>query len=495
MGPHTPDSVFFAPCYGFIVIHAPLAVPRHSQVPPTRQGDANGVDCKNEHRGQFAGRCAPNQLRSQQDVTWLSSFHRPLFKYSHWSTNTLRQFPPGPLIHLTQALSVMVGGGQASATGKESRQSGSSPQSQSGHGKPTKRPTDDSGDGLHWAPPKKQCRTDPLVGHGKHYGRTVRTFCHMQTIIAHGLSRTMQLELGRISEEDLTHTQVHSFSNDGNVIHRWCRSDLIEQRLYRRLLSLSPGLEERLNTGSEEEIHYIANTVTKGISQAKSDDTKSLKSAVIDWITPPNEVLKPPLPPKCEAWPIRRELANGQIVPTGDLWPRFIYRNYEYNSEDAWDGLLRSSLLAFKHVFTSPSSVDAEVGVLNSTRSCNARIHGMTAVTVASIAYITTQVRFALLASNVFSQADKVTDSEGFYRHLIDLLEDEEEQEEVASLLKWWNQQIFPALVSHTRLVNKDSVIAKVKERRRLIKEGLWKPSRPASELRDQGEVTLPAHD
>ena len=39
----------------------------------------------------------------------------------------------------------------------------------------------------------------------------------------------------------------------------------------------------------------------------------------------------------------------------------------------------------------------------------------------------------------MFSQTGKVTDSEGFYNHLVDLLEDEEEKEEVASLLNWWN--------------------------------------------------------
>jgi hypothetical protein len=42
---------------------------------------------------------------------------------------------------------------------------------------------------------------------------------------------------------------------------------------------------------------------------------------------------------------IRQDLASGQLVPTGDLWPRFIYKNYEYSSEDVWDGLLRSILL------------------------------------------------------------------------------------------------------------------------------------------------------
>lgn len=30
---------------------------------------------------------------------------------------------------------------------------------------------------------------------------------------------------------------------------------------------------------------------------------------------------------------------------SGDLWPRFLYRYFEYNPEDPWEGLLRSSLL------------------------------------------------------------------------------------------------------------------------------------------------------
>lgn len=44
---------------------------------------------------------------------------------------------------------------------------------------------------------------------------------------------------------------------------------------------------------------------------------------------------------------------------------------------------------AYRHVFTSPSSVDREP---RATRSGNARIHGMTRVTLPSIAYIATQV-------------------------------------------------------------------------------------------------------
>lgn len=44
---------------------------------------------------------------------------------------------------------------------------------------------------------------------------------------------------------------------------------------------------------------------------------------------------------------------------------------------------------AYKHIFTSPSSVEKEP---KATRSGNARIHGMTQVTPASIVYIATQV-------------------------------------------------------------------------------------------------------
>ena len=56
--------------------------------------------------------------------------------------------------------------------------------------------------------------------------------------------------------------------------------------------------------------------------------------------------------------------------------------------------ILTLSGQAFKHIFTSPSSVEKEV---KATRSGNARLHGMTHVTTASLAYIATQVRWAAM--------------------------------------------------------------------------------------------------
>jgi hypothetical protein len=103
------------------------------------------------------------------------------------------------------------------------------------------------------------------------------------------------------------------------------------------------------------------------------------------------------------------KLRSGELHVRGDQWPLCLYADLEYDSEDPWNGLLRNQLLvlvsghatrsplitdyafqAYKHVFTSPSSVDEDEP--RATKSGNARIHGMTTVTPASLAYIATQV-------------------------------------------------------------------------------------------------------
>jgi hypothetical protein len=105
---------------------------------------------------------------------------------------------------------------------------------------------------------------------------------------------------------------------------------------------------------------------------------------------------------------VKAKLKSGDLMVTGDQWPIFLFNEYSYDPENPWNGLFRSTLLvsasillfdnrhshslmsqAYKHIFTSPSSVDKEA---KATRSGNARIHGMTRVTTASIAYTATQV-------------------------------------------------------------------------------------------------------
>ena len=106
---------------------------------------------------------------------------------------------------------------------------------------------------------------------------------------------------------------------------------------------------------------------------------------------------------------IKQQLQNGDLMVAGDHWPLLVYRDHVYDPENPWNGLFRSVILVsvsftpnnhtrcssflqtFKHIFTSPSSVDKEP---KATRSGNARIHGMTRVTPPSIAYTATQVSF-----------------------------------------------------------------------------------------------------
>jgi hypothetical protein len=107
---------------------------------------------------------------------------------------------------------------------------------------------------------------------------------------------------------------------------------------------------------------------------------------------------------------IKRQLRSKELTVTGSHWPIFVYQDEKYNPENPWKGLFRNEMLVkvwsnplvcskkpktedcwqgFKHIFTSPSSVDDEP---KATRSGNARLHGMTHVTPASLAYVFTQV-------------------------------------------------------------------------------------------------------
>ncbi|KAG0691546.1 hypothetical protein DFH29DRAFT_1010795 [Suillus ampliporus] len=295
-------------------------------------------------------------------------------------------------------------------------------------------------------------------------GRTVFALCNYPSLLTNGILRLEQME--EIPLEDFSAEERR------------------EHRVFEHLLDSYPGLLERLMNGSEEEILHVGEIIGKGASGARGDDTKSLKSATLDWISPKGAAIQPPLHRNskidrgfnhkltgsllCPAgldWndaETRENLRSGEISVCGDQWPVFLYANYIYDAEDPWCGLLRSRLLtcAYKHVFTSPSSVDKDP---KATRSGNARLHGMNCVTTASIAYIATQVRFSLSSSSVFSQTDTSTDSETFYHSLLNLFEDPDESKEVAELLIWWNCQVFPTSSAAKRPISINSALSKIR--------------------------------
>jgi hypothetical protein len=85
--------------------------------------------------------------------------------------------------------------------------------------------------------------------------------------------------------------------------------------VFRKLLGTVPRFDERLMECTDDEAMGMADLVSvfnctiysstsdhvcfqiqKGVSCARSDDTKSLKGAILDWITPRDTPLNPPLP-------------------------------------------------------------------------------------------------------------------------------------------------------------------------------------------------------
>ena len=180
----------------------------------------------------------------------------------------------------------------------------------------------------------------------------------------------------------------------------------------------------------------------------RANDTKGMKGAIINWITPKGQTLNPHIPRNakvcwgfhhkwtgallCPAgydwanveyvlfqsiwhvcaifcYRIKEKLHKGQLQVLGNQWPMLLYASYTYDPDDPWNSLLHSGILilvshcswhlwllmpthsqAYKHIFTSPSSIDFKE--LKATHSCNARIYGMHSIMKASIAYVAMQV-------------------------------------------------------------------------------------------------------
>ncbi|KAG1779479.1 hypothetical protein EV702DRAFT_1178547 [Suillus placidus] len=277
--------------------------------------------------------------------------------------------------------------------------------------------------------------SNPLVLHGRHFGRTVFSLCNYPALLTAGILRL----------EELQDSPIEDYPAD---VQR-------EHRVFMNLIDSYPGLLDRLTAGEEDDVIHIGEMLGKGASGARGDNTKTLKSAVLEWLVPRGQVVILPLSRNIKA--VKPQFA-------GDQWPMFLYAGYEYDPEDPWKGLLRGEILifGFKHVFTSPSSVDREP---KATRAGNAYLHSMKSVTKGSLAYITTQVQFELSSLSVFSRTDMVTDSENFYHSILDLLEDPNESEEVVDLMIWWTHRIFPNSSSSQRDVSKHSALSKIQEK------------------------------
>ncbi|KIJ65254.1 hypothetical protein HYDPIDRAFT_69705, partial [Hydnomerulius pinastri MD-312] len=117
---------------------------------------------------------------------------------------------------------------------------------------------------------------DSLVHHGHHFGWAVHAFCNTQTLLTNTI--VLMSEGASDNEESLTAIERKEYS------------------IFRELLCMVPGLEARLMISLEEEVMSIGEHIQKGVNGARADDTKGMKSAIIDWITPKGQSLNPHIP-------------------------------------------------------------------------------------------------------------------------------------------------------------------------------------------------------
>ncbi|KAG2069895.1 hypothetical protein BDR04DRAFT_1118827 [Suillus decipiens] len=304
--------------------------------------------------------------------------------------------------------------------------------------------------------PSHKTSSNPLVLHGQHFGQTVFALCNYPSLLTAGILRL----------EELQDSPIEDYPAD---VQR-------EHKVFIELIDSYPDLIDCLTKGKEEDVIHLG----KGTSGARGDDTKTLKSAVLDWIVPRGQAVILPLSHNIKSdrgfnheatgallcptgldWSnpeTKQNLKSGELAVQGDQWPIFLYAESHYNVEDPWKGLLKSDILifGFKHVFTSLSSVDKEP---KATRSGNAYLHSMKSVW------------FALSSSSVFSCTDTVTDSENFYHSILDLLDDPDETEEVTDLLMWWTRCVFPNSSSSQHCISKDSALSKIRARHAALQE------------------------
>lgn len=139
--------------------------------------------------------------------------------------------------------------------------------------------------------------------------------------------------------------------------------------------------------------------IQKGVSSARSDNTKGLKGAILDWIVPHGQYLYPPIAcnikidcgfnhectgallcpanmdwsdPELVPCPltllicgdsVKDKLCNGEVLIAGNQWPIFLYAGYKFDPKEPWMGLLRSTILVSVrmhtplHWWTDPSCI------------------------------------------------------------------------------------------------------------------------------------------
>ncbi|KIJ59336.1 hypothetical protein HYDPIDRAFT_33275 [Hydnomerulius pinastri MD-312] len=157
---------------------------------------------------------------------------------------------------------------------------------------------------LELASRKKLTTQDPLVHHGRHFGRAVHAFCNVQTLLTNGII----LMSKDTDDEALTTVERKKFS------------------IFKELLRMVLGLEAHLMESSKEEVMLVGELVQKGANGARADNMKGMKIAIIDWITPRGQSLNPHIPRNVKSGRgFNHEHTGALLCPAGLDWNNIEY--------------------------------------------------------------------------------------------------------------------------------------------------------------------------
>ncbi|KAJ7181997.1 hypothetical protein C8R46DRAFT_885345 [Mycena filopes] len=314
-------------------------------------------------------------------------------------------------------------------------------------------------------------KTFTTLGRGIH--KVVATFGSLESLIAEN-DRRQELEFTRNSstvvlpeEPEPTDDQDRAFNG------------------YKLLLRFVPALREAIVEVSDSELAEILGALRSGARNARSDDTKNMKSAIVPWLQKMFPDMEPLDPDSREERGIYNDdfgqllcpteydftdemtrssirEGNPEYLVTAGSWWNGLYANGNCDPDDPEKGLFRGHLLmlVWKFIFTSPISVKNLPDMSSSSapaspsrrtpsspskRTPVAALIGLTQVTGRSIAYAAVQLRVALSDQHHWEDCDGAFDYRDFYNNVVDYFEfppGPRAKLRVDQLLDSWNRYI-----------------------------------------------------
>ncbi|KAG8938216.1 hypothetical protein FRC04_009250, partial [Tulasnella sp. 424] len=217
-----------------------------------------------------------------------------------------------------------------------------------------------------------------------------------------------------------------------------------------------------------KELNKLASDIDVGWSEARNTDTASLKKGIAanfhleadydefgHWTPALNPTNKRKWGPKHPQLlplvvPVRdppldddelEMLKQAGSIVSCTKWYDWMWKGRKHDPKNLDEGFLRGDLLVKAYLWVYFGSVITPMP----TRLAAARKVGFTSVTIHSIAYAATLLRFALSRE---ARIDEGFNSAGFYQYLVQYLEHEDQRELTLELLRWWNRHVFPAGVA-----------------------------------------------